>query len=88
MGDMADNFNAMKQYNREKRAKIEPQRVQYAIDKLHNSGHRMDRTLDDTKYLVDDYIDFWPYTGWWSGKGIGSGRGIHELIKKLGKSHD
>lgn len=28
-------------------------------------------------------VKLYPYTGWWTGKGIGSGRGIHKLIEKL-----
>lgn len=83
MGDMADDFRAMKQHQRDMRNKTEPQRIDYAIKLLHNSGHRMDKTLDETKFLVDDFVDFWPYTGWWSGKGIGSGRGVKNLLKQL-----
>lgn len=32
---------------------------------------------EDTSFII------YPYSGWWSGKGIGSGRGFVKLIEKL-----
>jgi hypothetical protein len=84
MGDMADDFRFMKKVRLEERNKVEPTRYEYAVDKLMEAGHTVGKNPhDDKSFIVNGYIAFWPYTGWYSGKGIGSGRGIHNLIKKL-----
>lgn len=84
MGDMGDDFRAFKEYKQGVRNKVEPERFNYAVKKIHDAGFLADRVLDDDKKLkVNGYIDFFPFTGWWSGKGIGSGRGVNELIEKL-----
>ena len=60
------------------------QRERYAIEKLREAGH----TVTNGGYkelLVNGYIKFYPYTGWFSGKGIGDGRGVHNLINALRK---
>ena len=82
MGDMADDFRAMRDHNRERRNGLEPKRFKYAIDKLEEAGHRVEK-VDHAQLLVNGYVKFWPFTGWYSGKGIGSGRGIHNLLKGL-----
>ena len=84
MGELAEDFAFMKEQKKKEREAIEPSRLEYATDKLMEDGHRVGLSPDDSKCLiVNGYIKFWPYTGWYSGKGIGSGRGIHNLIKKL-----
>lgn len=84
MGELAEDFAFMKKVRKEERAKVEPTRFEYATDLIMNAGHRVSLDAKDDKVLViNDSIKLWPYTGWWSGKGIGSGRGVHNLIKKL-----
>lgn len=84
MGEMADDFRAMREYQLEQRARVEPTRFEYAVDKLMQAGHSVARNPEDDKcIIVNGAIRLWPYTGWYSGKGIGSGRGIRNLIKKL-----
>lgn len=84
MGELAEDFAFMKEQRRKEREAKEPSRFQYATDLLFDAGHRIGLDPNDNKCLiVDGYIKLWPYTGWWSGKGIGSGRGIHNLIKRL-----
>lgn len=84
MGELADDFRFMKEVKLAERNKIEPSRFEYATDKLMESGHTVGLNPTDNKCLiVNNYIKFWPYTGWYSGKGIGSGRGIHTLLKRL-----
>lgn len=85
MGEMADDFKFMKEQRKKEREAKEPNRFQYATDKIMEAGHRVGRVADDDKALmINGYIKLWPYTGWWSGKGIGNGRGVHNLIKKIG----
>lgn len=84
MGEMADDFRFMKEQRLKERQAIEPSRFEYAIDRLKSAGYRVEKDPEDFKSLiVNRYIRLWPFTGWWSGKGIGSGRGIHKLIEKL-----
>jgi len=39
-------------------------------------GYRV--TLHDGRIVL-----FWPYSGWWSGKGIGQGRGFKKLLSTI-----
>lgn len=83
---MGDVFRDMKAGKMAYRSKVEPSRFEYATDKLMEAGHRVGLNPEDDKsIIVDGYIKFWPYTGWYSGKGIGSGRGIKKLLKELQK---
>lgn len=84
MGELAEDFRLMKKVKLERRNSIEPSRLEYATDKLMQAGHSVGLNPKDHKsIIVNGYITFWPFTGWYSGKGIGSGRGIHNLIKNL-----
>ena len=82
MGDMREAFDAYNEMKAERRAGLEPKRFKYAIQQLEESGHTVEK-LNHAELLVNSYIKFWPFTGWYAGKGIGSGRGIHTLIRKL-----
>lgn len=84
MGDMADVFREMKTDRLAHRNEVEPRRFEYAVDKLMQAGHSVGKNPEDEKsIIVNGYIKFWPYTGWYSGKGIGSGRGINKLLEEL-----
>lgn len=84
MGDMAEDFRFMKEQALRIRKAKEPTRFQYATDKLMEAGHRVGLDpSDNTCLIVNGKIKLYPYKGWWSGKGIGQGRGIHNLMKKL-----
>lgn len=84
MGELADDFAFMKEQRLKHRQSVEPNRFQYATDALMDAGHRVGRDPNDDKCLiVNGYIKFWPFTGWYSGKGIGSGRGIHKLLDAI-----
>lgn len=86
MGELAEDFAYMKEQRRKEREAKEPSRLNYATDKLMQAGHRVSLDPADNKCLiVNGYIKLWAYTGWWSGKGVGSGRGVHQLIKRLQK---
>lgn len=84
MGDMGDDFRLLKEIRLKEREAIEPTRFEYAVDTLMDAGHRVGRNPKDGKsFIVNETITIWPYTGWWSGKGVGSGRGVHNLVKAL-----
>lgn len=82
MGELAEDFAFMDEARKAERAKIEPTRVDYAIKQLQDAGHTVTK-IDEQSLKVNGKITLWPYTGWFSGKGVGSGRGIHTLLKKL-----
>jgi hypothetical protein len=84
MGELADDFRFMKEARAKKRAEKEPSRFEYATDALMEADCTVRPNSEDPKCLiVNGYIRFWPYTGWYSGKGVGSGRGIKNLLKQL-----
>lgn len=84
MGELAEDFRYMKEQSLKHRSSVEPSRFEYATDTLTKAGHRVGLDpADDKCLIVDGYVKFWPFTGWYSGKGVGSGRGIHNLVKKL-----
>lgn len=69
----------------EKQQSIEPQRIEYAKEKITQLGYEItsetDRSLEF--YFRGHKVTFWPYSGWHSGKSIQDGRGLSNLIKQL-----
>lgn len=71
--------------NQEREKRLEPKRVQYALDKLKEldiepdyvGEKRIDFTYEGSK------VQFYPYSGWHSGSTIKDGRGIRNLLKQL-----
>ena len=84
MSDMTEDFKLMRDRRRQREAILTPSRMEFAVDKLVEAGHHVVLNPQNNKVIIiDDRIQFWPFTGWFSGKGIGSGRGIHVLLRKL-----
>lgn len=92
MGELRAVFDAIKKERKERRKSLEPNRVQYGIDLLIEAMYVV--VWDGRERAVYIYkrndrknhiAKLYPYKGWWTGKGIGSGRGVHKLIKKLGE---
>lgn len=75
----------MARLDQERQTQLEPKRVQYAKDKLKEKGFEIQ--CSDQNRLMFLYkgnkIEFFPYSGWYSGKGIASGRGLVNLLNKL-----
>lgn len=67
---------------------LTPKRMKYALDKLSDLGYNITQSPCGKKLTFDrkpgKTVVLFVYSGWWSGKGIGSGRGIDKLIKTLG----
>lgn len=90
MGELRAEFDAMKKEREERREALEPDRMRYALALCLEAGYVADWNDNERVmyiYKKDDrenhIAKLYPYTGWWAGKGIGSGRGIHKLIEKL-----
>lgn len=68
-----------------RREKEQPNRVEYAKSELERL--KIPVTYEDESTLQFEFkgnkIHFYPYTGWFSGKGIEDGRGVRNLLKQL-----
>ena len=61
---------------------LQDQRMDEAIHLLDMAEIDYD-VIDNTKVIVDGSINFFPFSGWFSGKKIKDGRGIENLINQL-----
>lgn len=71
--------------NQEREAELQPKRMESCKAKLVELGYNV-KIVDHTQLQFTakgNRIDFWPYSGWFSGKGVGSGRGFAKLLNKL-----
>jgi hypothetical protein len=69
----------------EKQKKLEPKRLEYAVDQITKAGYNI-HYKDNTKLMFEykeHTITFYPYSGWHSGKSIKDGRGIENLLKQI-----
>ena len=72
----------------ERQKEIEPERFEYAKQKLselgleitYNDGNRLEFMFKGHK------IQLYPYSGWHTGKSIRAGRGIKNLLNQLKRS--
>lgn len=74
----------------EKKATEQPRRYTYAKQQIENLGFETISSPCETFLqfkFKGNVINFFPYTGWASGKGIKDGRGIHNLLKQINHSH-
>lgn len=64
---------------------LEPKRIEFAVEQLEKAGIVID-LVDETKIKFKwkgNWVTFFPYSGWHSGKSIIDGRGIENLLKQL-----
>lgn len=76
----------IREWYQEYRAPKEDNRIKFARQELEKRGYEV--TLDESnKCLIFEYdgntIRIYPYTGWFTGKGIKDGRGLQKLLKQL-----
>ena len=70
--------------DQQREKELQPKRMQFAINELEKLG--FDCHFDDTKIdfqFKGKDIQFFPYSGWHTGKGIQDGRGWKNLKKQL-----
>lgn len=75
----------MARLDKERQKKLEPTRINFAIEEITRLGYKI---IVETNTMVSfvykgNVIHFYPYSGWHSGKGIKAGRGINNLLKQL-----
>lgn len=75
----------MARLNIDKQKKVEPIRLDYAISRLKTVGFEpIDITNVSFKIKYkNNLITIYPYSGWFSGKGVKDGRGLDNLLKQL-----
>lgn len=70
--------------NQEREADLQPQRLDHAKKKLSALGYELTVNRTTISFLFKgNNIMFFPYSGWFSGKGIKDGRGLKNLLKQL-----
>jgi hypothetical protein len=82
MGDVGEDFNALKKYRKEKKSKnlisstnmLNENRIAF---KSRNLGNHL--IVEHNSFIVD----FWPSTGKWISRRGQSGRGVFNLINLL-----
>lgn len=75
-----------KRLDEERQERLQPKRIDFAIAELRGAGY--DIIYNDGTEIRFEYkgnvIKVWPYSGWFSGKGIKDGRGIYNLLNQIG----
>lgn len=74
-----------KRLNQDREKELQPQRMVYAATKIGELGLTIIYEDETTLKFIykDEEITIWPYSGWFSGKGVKQGRGIENLLKQL-----
>lgn len=71
--------------NQEREERLQPKRVQSTFDELKSMGFEPE--IIGAKRIDFEYngmkVQFWPYSGWHTGKSIKDGRGFKNLKKQL-----
>lgn len=70
----------------ERQNELEPQRMAYAKSEIEKLGYEV-QVLGKTKLQFEfkgSIVNFFPYSGWASGKTIKDVRGINNLLKQIG----
>lgn len=75
----------MKRLDTDRQNELEPKRVEYAIEKLAELNIVAIRVTDKELEFKwkGNMIKLFPYSGWFTGKGIKDGRGLQNLLKQL-----
>ena len=76
----------MARLNKEREEKLEPIRMDYAIGVLNSLGFTVNCSNNEKElqfYFKDEIVRFWPYSGFFNGKSVKSGRGIKNLLNQL-----
>lgn len=83
---MEEEYQMLKDIKEAKRNENEPGRREYVISALREKGYKPTEDQEQKCIRFDfrgNTITIWPYTGWFSGKGVKDGRGIKKLLKQI-----
>ncbi len=75
----------MSRLDKARQSMLEPKRINHAVSKITALGYSIEkRSSVHIEFSFNgNTVQFYPYSGWFSGKSIGSGRGLENLIEKL-----
>ncbi len=84
--DSSEDFAFLKEIYEKKRTSGEDARRRTAEKRLHDLGFVTQ--WDEMSRCIafqhnESIIRFWPWKGWFSGRGVKDGRGLDKLIKQL-----
>lgn len=75
-----------KRLDKEREARLQPERMEYATRALHGAGIKNVFAVSDSCLefdFNDQKVRFFPYSGWHTGKSIKDGRGLHNLLNQI-----
>lgn len=84
--EMSEEYELLKEIAKKKRNDNEPGRWEYVLKVLREKGYT---PVEDPENKCIRFsfngntVTVWPYTGWFSGKGVKDGRGIKKLLKQI-----
>lgn len=84
--DFEQDIAFLNELTRARRAEGEPSRWEYVLKVLKEKGFQTTQDNDNKCIRFSfrgNVITVWPYTGWFSGKGVKDGRGIKKLLKQI-----
>lgn len=75
---------------RERQNELEAGRIIYALNQLNKIGYNVEQPDPRTLRFMHkgSPVILYPYTGWFTGKTVTDGRGIHNLIRQLKHGND
>lgn len=70
---------------KERQEALQPGRIEYARTKLQALGYDVEQTSPAALRIIHQGspVIIYPYTGWFTGKTVRDGRGIHKLLNQL-----
>jgi hypothetical protein len=70
--------------DKDREAKLQPQRMQTAIDILTKLGFEISHNETEINFMYMGHkVHYFPYSGWATGSTIKDGRGLVNLLKQL-----
>lgn len=84
--DTLEDIEFLRELGVTKRNEKEPGRWDYALKKIQEKGYQTEEDFNEKciKFnLRGNIIKFYPYKGWFTGKGVKDGRGINKLLKQI-----
>ena len=70
--------------DQEREERLEPARMASCSQTLQRMGYKVTTSTKEIKFTHNgNTITLWPYSGWFSGKGIKAGRGFKRLVEQL-----
>lgn len=75
----------MKRLNKEREQKLQPVRIDFAINELAKLGiEPTEINQTSIKFIFkDSQVTLFAYSGWFTGKSINDGRGINKLLAQI-----